>query len=106
MEYTLKNYRTILSGLVIGLTVFGCSSTEMTDNMNKPEPPIADKIEKTLALDYPADKLEIIVASDGSTDQTDKIVKSLASRGVKLHRTEEHKGDTERDRAAAGLPAG
>ena len=31
---------------------------------------IADKISQTLALDYPADKLEVIVASDGSTDGT------------------------------------
>ena len=53
---------------------------------------IADKIEKTLALDYPEDKLEIIVASDGSTDRTDEIVESFASRGVKLNRVEGRRG--------------
>ena len=45
---------------------------------------IAQKIENSLALDYPRDKLEIIVASDGSTDDTNEIVKTFAKRGVKL----------------------
>jgi cellulose synthase/poly-beta-1,6-N-acetylglucosamine synthase-like glycosyltransferase len=53
---------------------------------------IADKIEKTLALDYPSDKLEIIIASDGCTDRTDEIVRSFATRGVKLNRVEGRKG--------------
>lgn len=38
---------------------------------------IADKIRNSLALDYPADKLEIVVASDGSEDATVEIVRSL-----------------------------
>lgn len=39
---------------------------------------IAEKIRNALALDYPADKLEIVVASDGSKDATAEIVRSLA----------------------------
>lgn len=39
---------------------------------------IAEKIRNGLALDYPADKLEIVVASDGSKDATAEIVRSLA----------------------------
>ena len=31
---------------------------------------IGEKLENTLSLDYSKDKLEIIVASDGSTDKT------------------------------------
>src|SRR5688572_31069275 len=31
---------------------------------------ICERIENLLALDYPADRLEIVVASDGSTDET------------------------------------
>ena len=37
---------------------------------------IADKLRNTLAIDYPADRLEIIVASDGSTDRTEEIVRT------------------------------
>ena len=38
---------------------------------------IADKIRNSLALDYPAEKLEIVVASDGSQDATVDIVRSF-----------------------------
>ena len=38
---------------------------------------IADKIRNSLALDYPAEKLEIVVASDGSKDATAEIVRSF-----------------------------
>ena len=40
---------------------------------------IAEKIENLLALDYPAEKLEIIVISDGSTDGTAAILQDFAS---------------------------
>jgi cellulose synthase/poly-beta-1,6-N-acetylglucosamine synthase-like glycosyltransferase len=38
---------------------------------------IGDKIRNSLALDYPADKLEVVVASDGSKDATAEIVASF-----------------------------
>jgi cellulose synthase/poly-beta-1,6-N-acetylglucosamine synthase-like glycosyltransferase len=44
---------------------------------------IAAKIENTLALDYPREKLEVIVASE-SDDGTDDVVASYAERGVRL----------------------
>src|SRR5437868_9511076 len=40
---------------------------------------IAAKIKNSLVLDYPTDKLEIVVASDGSTDATAQIVRELAA---------------------------
>lgn len=44
---------------------------------------IADKIRNSLALDYPADKLEIVIVSDGSRDATAEIVQSfVATTGV------------------------
>ena len=59
---------------------------------------IADKIRNGLALDYPADKLEIVVASDGSKDATAEIVRSLAeaeSGGrVRLLDFEKNRGKT------------
>jgi cellulose synthase/poly-beta-1,6-N-acetylglucosamine synthase-like glycosyltransferase len=45
---------------------------------------IADKIENSLALDYPRDKLDIIVASDGSTDRTAEVARAYASYGVEV----------------------
>ena len=41
---------------------------------------IREKIDNTLAQDYPPDQLEIIVASDCSTDGTDDIVRSFSDR--------------------------
>ena len=38
---------------------------------------IAEKIRNSLALDYPAEKLEVVVASDGSEDATAEIVRSF-----------------------------
>jgi cellulose synthase/poly-beta-1,6-N-acetylglucosamine synthase-like glycosyltransferase len=45
---------------------------------------IGERLENALAMDYPRDRLQILVASDGSTDRTDDIVASYASRGVLL----------------------
>lgn len=59
------------------------------------EKDIREKIENTLALDYPKNKLEVIVASDGSTDATDLIVKEFESERVKLFRQEGRVGKTE-----------
>jgi glycosyltransferase involved in cell wall biosynthesis len=53
---------------------------------------IADKLRNTLALDYPKESLEILVASDASNDNTDSIVKQFEVEGVKLVRAEERKG--------------
>src|SRR5207249_9521438 len=55
---------------------------------------LAAKLENTLALDYPRQLLEIIVASDCSTDRTDQIAREFALRGVKLHRQPERLGKT------------
>ena len=45
---------------------------------------IASKLENTLALDYPGENLQIIVAADGSDDRTAEIVKRFEPRGVEL----------------------
>lgn len=50
-------------------------------------------VENKLALDYPAGKLEVIVVSDGSTDGTDDIARSLGAR-VSCLRQEPRNGKT------------
>jgi glycosyltransferase involved in cell wall biosynthesis len=52
---------------------------------------IAQKLDNTLRQDYPAAALEIIVASDCSTDRTDDIVRACGSR-VTLVRAPERRG--------------
>jgi cellulose synthase/poly-beta-1,6-N-acetylglucosamine synthase-like glycosyltransferase len=41
---------------------------------------IERRLENLLALDYPPDKLELVVASDASTDRTDELVERYAPR--------------------------
>jgi len=41
---------------------------------------IGRRVENLLELDYPPEKLQIVVASDGSTDRTDEIVEEIALR--------------------------
>ena len=53
---------------------------------------IREKLDNTLLINYPQEYLEIIVASDCSTDNTDDIVESYAGKGVRLVRAEERNG--------------
>ncbi len=55
---------------------------------------IAEKLHQTLALNYPADKLEIVVVSDGSTDETEAIVRGFSDPRVKLMRSSRRLGKT------------
>lgn len=45
---------------------------------------IGAKLENSLALDYPADRLEVLIGSDGSDDGTDDIVRSVRDPRVRL----------------------
>lgn len=64
------------------------------------------KLENTLLIDYPKDKLEILVSSDCSTDKTDAIVKDFAAHGVKLHRQTTRQGKTMAQNAAVEKATG
>ena len=67
---------------------------------------IKDKIENTLKLNYPKKKLEIIVASDCSTDGTDEIVNSYNFCGVRLVRAEERRGKENAQKCAVNAASG
>lgn len=51
------------------------------------EATIAAKLENSLALDYPDAQMQILVAADGSDDETVAIVQTFAERGVDLSYT-------------------
>lgn len=42
------------------------------------------RLRSALDMDYPADRLEVVLASDGSTDGTPRIAAEFADRGVRL----------------------
>lgn len=69
------------------------------------------KLNNTLGLDYPPEKLEIIVASDCSSDATDDIVRAFAERNnnpfrTRLHRQPQRGGKTAAQNAAVELAHG
>jgi cellulose synthase/poly-beta-1,6-N-acetylglucosamine synthase-like glycosyltransferase len=53
---------------------------------------IGAKLAQSIELEYPRDRLEIIVASDCSTDGTHAIVESYRERGVRLVVAPERRG--------------
>lgn len=66
---------------------------------------IAEKIENTIGQNYPARRLEIIVASDCSTDETDEIAGRYSPR-VRLVRAGERKGKEAAQRLAIDTSSG
>lgn len=67
---------------------------------------IAAALDALLALEYPADRRQILVVSDCSSDRTDEIVRSYADRGVELLRLERRTGKTGAEAAARPLLRG
>lgn len=61
---------------------------------------IQRKLEKILQWDYPAERRQILVISDASTDDTDKIVRGFEARGVELVRLPKRGGKTAAENAA------
>jgi glycosyltransferase involved in cell wall biosynthesis len=87
--YTLVGYR-IFMQMVAGMVRRKHRKDDLEPTVtlviaaHNSERSIAKKIENSLELDYPRHKLEIIVASDNSTDYTDDIVSSYQMHGVRL----------------------
>ena len=67
---------------------------------------IEEKIENTLQQQYPRERLEIVVASDCSSDRTDEIVRSYASSAVRLIRAPERRGKEAAQKVAVSQTSG
>ncbi len=67
---------------------------------------IAEKLENTLALDYPAERLQILVASEGSRDRTFEVVQGFAARGVEQSYRRQRRGKVAAINAAVALARG
>ena len=61
---------------------------------------VAQTLDAVLALDYPKDRLHVLVVSDASTDRTDEIVRGYADRGVELIRLPKRSGKSAAENAA------
>lgn len=64
------------------------------------ETAIGPTLDCLLATDYPAERRQILVVSDASSDRTDDIVRGYAGRGVELLRLDRRGGKTAAENAA------
>lgn len=64
---------------------------------------IRPTLDALLEVDYPKDRLDVLVVSDASTDDTDAIVTSFANRGVRLLRMSERRGKPAGENASAAV---
>jgi len=67
---------------------------------------IEAKLKNSLSLNYPSEFFEIIVASDGSTDDTNKIARSYANQGVVLLDVKPRLGKTNAQNQAVRICSG
>lgn len=96
---------TLIRGRVVCKPSFFPTVTFIVTAYNE-EKRIKDKIENTIALEYPRERLQILIASDGSSDATDRIVLEYAERGVQLLPVRERKGKENAQREAVKLARG
>ncbi|MDB2087489.1 MAG: glycosyltransferase family 2 protein [Clostridium paraputrificum] len=71
---------------------------------------IESKLENITHLNYPSDKLEIIIASDNSTDSTNEIIKKFCEKSqfdnLRLYEVKERKGKTNAQNEAVKIANG
>lgn len=67
---------------------------------------IKDKLENTFSLDYPKSKLQILVASDGSNDRTNEIVRDYCNQGAVLLEMPDRRGKENAQKEAVEIATG
>ena len=67
---------------------------------------IREKMENTLQLEYPRELLQVIIASDGSTDATNDIVREYTDHGFELLALQERRGKENAQKEAVRMAAG
>src|SRR5690606_33672980 len=58
----------------------------------KEESVILERVQNALAMDYPADKIEILIGCDGNEDATGELVRSIHDSRVRLMQFEVRRG--------------
>ncbi len=81
-------------------------SATMIITAHNEEKRIAQKLENTLKVQYPRDRLQILVASDGSNDRTNEIVMNYAGKGIELLEMRQRKGKENAQKEAVGNSRG
>lgn len=71
-----------------------CPAVSILLSVYNEEAVIREKIENFLALDYPEDKLELVIISDMCSDRTDDIIRSIGNPRVTLLVQTERSGKT------------
>ncbi|HWG34618.1 MAG TPA: glycosyltransferase [Gemmatimonadaceae bacterium] len=85
---------------------FSWPSITITVPCYNEERSIRQTLEALLAVDYPADRRQILVISDASSDGTDDIVRQFSDRGVELLRLNERRGKSAAENAAGPVARG
>ena len=69
-----------------------CPSVSVLIAARNEQRDIGWKLEQTLAWDYPADRLEVLIGSDASTDGTDEAIRSVHDLRLRFTRNQERAG--------------
>ena len=80
-----------------------CPSVSVIVCAYNEEKHIVGKIFNCLELEYPTDRIEIVVVSDGSTDNTDGLLATIKNPMVKTYRAPTQQGKTACQNMAVGM---
>lgn len=70
------------------------------------EKSIKEKLENTLAIIYPKDKMQVIISSDGSTDRTNSIVEKYTNNYIQLLAIQNRSGKENAQKEALSMANG